>query len=365
MGGLLLDRLTPRAVITLGLTATGAALLVLAAARTPPQMVAAAGLVGLAFELYEPATQELLARTATGAGRQAAYALLGTCLVATGAVGGVLAAVLLPLGVRWLMVVDAVTCLAAAAVTLAFVRAGPRPPATARRRGRWRPPGPLVRATLAGTLFAYGYLAVVMFVPLVLLQRGAPRWLPGLALAGAALLAPPTARLGGERLRARSHAMVLGAGSVTLGGLALVMAARRAVPVTVAAYLAWAAVAGALLGRWQAVIAEAAPEADRPRWFAFFGSSWGIAQPAVPVLAGAAAAAMGGTGPAALLTAGTAFVAVPFVMVTWRSRRPTVRSAGPGIGRVTGRASRRRRSIPAPDRAVARNAAPPEGPHPL
>jgi hypothetical protein len=42
----------------LGLAATGVALLLLAAAHTPSKIVAAIALVGLAFEIYEPASQE-------------------------------------------------------------------------------------------------------------------------------------------------------------------------------------------------------------------------------------------------------------------------------------------------------------------
>lgn len=307
-GGLLLDRLRPRTTVTLGLAATGAALLVLAAARTPTQVVVAAGLVGLAFEIYEPATQELLARATSGGQRRTAYALLGSAVVAAGAVGGLLAAVLLPLGLRWLMVTDAVTCLLAAALTLVI----PVGPAVreVRVRDRWRPPARLVRAAVAGTAFAYGYLGVAMFVPLVLLQRGAPPWLPGLIMAGAALLAPLAARLSHRHLETGAHTRVLGAGSPALGVLALLMTTGQDLVWTVPAYLAWTATGGVLLGRWQAMIAEMAPEPDRPRWFAFFGSSWGLAQPAVPV----AAAPAGGTAPAALLTAGAAFLAVPLML---------------------------------------------------
>ncbi|MCO6004095.1 MFS transporter [Actinoallomurus purpureus] len=317
-GGLLLDRLTPRTTAALGLTATGAMLFVLAAARTPTQVVVAGGLVGLAFEIYEPATQELLARATCGGQRRRAYALLGTALVAAGAIGGLLAAVLLPLGVRRLMVADAVTCLLAAALTL-FLPGGPAPPAVNGRR-RWRPPAPLVRSTVAGTAFAYGYLGVLMFVPLVLLQRGAPRWLPGLAITGAALLAPLAARLSHRRLETRPHGPVLGIGSLLLGVLALLMAAGNDVPGTVPVYLAWMAVNGVVLGRWQAMIAEAAPEADRTRWFAFFGSSWGIAQPTVPTVVALAAGPAGGTAAAALLTAGVAFLAVPVLLAGPRAR---------------------------------------------
>ena len=87
-GGLLLDRLPPRTVITFGLTATGVALLILTMAQSPAQVLVAVALVGLAFEIYEPASQELLARLTEGDQRQNAYALLGTSLVAAGAAGG-------------------------------------------------------------------------------------------------------------------------------------------------------------------------------------------------------------------------------------------------------------------------------------
>jgi hypothetical protein len=314
-GSLLLDRLPPRTVIASGLTATGAALLILAAAQTPAQVVVAVALVGLAFEIYEPASQELLARATAGDQRQDAYALLGTSLVAAGAAGGLLAAVVLPLGVRWLMVVDGVTCAAAAVVTLAFLgREAAQTNTPKEQRGRWRPPALLLRLTLAGTAFAYGYLAVLMFMPFVLLQRGAPAWLPGLSLTGSALLGPLVGRLSRKPVNALTHTVALAAGTALLGGLALVMVLGDGVAVTVAAYLAWVAVNSVLLGRWQAMIAEIAPAADRPRWFAFHGSSWGLAQPAVPAVVAVAAGIAGGTGAAAFLTAAVAFLAVPLLL---------------------------------------------------
>jgi MFS family permease len=99
IGGLLLDRFAPRTLIVFGLASTGAGLLLLAAARGSGEFLAAVALVGLAFEIYEPATQESLARV--GGRRSDLYGLLGTLAVAVGAIGGLLAAVLLPLGPRW------------------------------------------------------------------------------------------------------------------------------------------------------------------------------------------------------------------------------------------------------------------------
>ncbi|MBW8485319.1 MFS transporter [Actinomadura parmotrematis] len=324
-GGALLARHAPRTLIVAGLAATGAAMLLLAAARGPAAIVGAAALVGLAFEIYEPATQEMLARTPDPAVRDRAYELLSALVVAAGAVAGLLAAVLLPLGVRWLMVMDAASCLVSAALAAALLPRTPPPEAEPARR-RWRPPGTLLRLTLAGTAFAYGYMGVLMFLPALLLQCGAPGWLPGADLAGAALLAPLAVAAGraplAGPLAGRPHAVVLAAGTVLLGALTLALAAAPGAGWTAVAHLGWGAVAGTLLGRWQSVVADLAPEAERPRWFAVFGSSWGVAQPAVPAVAGL----LGGGAVAAMATAGAALLAVPGLLAV----------AGCGAGVISG-----------------------------
>jgi hypothetical protein len=278
-------------------------LIALALARTPAQVLAATAATGLAFELYEPATSELLARVTEEGRREDGYALLGTSLAAAGAISGLLAAVLLPLGVRWLLAADALTCIAAAAVALVRLPRLPRA-ASAPRDGRWRPPASLMRLTAAATAYSLGYLAILMFTPYVLLQRGAPAWLPGLTLAAAALLAPIARRPLSNRPRTRL---------VAAGVLALAMALSPALPLTVAAYLAWAMAGSSLLGHWPAAAADQAPAQDRPRWFAFLGLSWGVAQPAVPLVVGLAGGAAG-----APLAASAAFFAVPFILAGGR-----------------------------------------------
>ena len=309
-GGVLLDRAAPRTLIASGLTATGLALLALAVARTPWQVLTAIAVTGLAFEIYEPATSELLARVTEGERRKDAYALLGTSLAAAGAISGLLAAVLLPYGVRWLLVTDAATCLAAALVARTRLPARHRATRT-RRLSRWRPPGRLMRLTAGATAYAFGYLAIVMFTPFVLLQRGAPAWLPGLTLAAAALLAPVTWRFGHPRTALLAS-----------GAFALTLAVTTSVPLTVAAYVAWAMTGNALLGHWPALVADAAPEPDRPRWFAFLGLSWGVAQPAAPAVVGVVATVAGWTASASLVAA-IAFVAA--AIGSGRGRRTPVR----------------------------------------
>lgn len=296
-GGVLLDRAPPRTLIVAGLLTTGAFLLLLAAARGTVATLTCVALTGLAFEIYEPPTTELLARVTSGAERRVAYAAFGTSLAAAGAVSGLLAAVLLPVGARWLLVADGATCLLAGAIAWSRLPAAPRPVRVPRTP--WRPPAPLMRLTASATAFAFGYLAVIMFLPLVLLRRGAPEWLPGLTLAAAALLAPAGARA--------SRFVPPAVGTSLLGALALLMAWTTDVTLTVAAYVGWAITGGALIGAWPAIAADHAPEDDRPRWFAFLGLSWGIAQPAVPGVVGLA----GGTGRTSMLAAAVAFLCVP------------------------------------------------------
>ncbi len=101
---------------------------------------------------------------------------------------------------------------------------------------------------------------------------------------------------------------------VASGVLALTMALSANVPLTVAAYLAWAVAGSALLGHWPALAAERAPAEDRPRWFAFLGLSWGVAQPAVPVAVGVLARPAGGAATAAPMAAAIAFLGVAVLL---------------------------------------------------
>lgn len=130
-------------------------------------------------------------------------------------------------------------------------------------------------------------------------------------MAASALLAPLAAQMAREPLAGRPHAVPLAVGAVLLGGLTLAMAGTSGVPFTAASAIAWAVTGSVLLGRWPAIVADTAPEADRPRWFAFLGLSWGVAQPAVPSLVDLLTGLAEGAGTAALLVAGISFLAVP------------------------------------------------------
>ncbi|MFD5778892.1 MFS transporter [Streptomyces sp. NPDC126933] len=282
LGAWLALRMSPRTVVSTGLAATGVALSLLLSVRGSLTMVGAAALVGLAFEIYEPVTYEAFARAATGDERRRAYTLLSTVLVAAGALSGLVVTVLLPLGTHWLILADSATCFAAAAVSWRHLRPDRPLPRAERFKSCWKPPPSLVLLTVAGTVFSIGYLAMVMFVPLALFDRGAAAWVPGIILmvsaAAAPLLSAGRNRVAGHRNRPREL-------EIGLTFTALLAAAMTTLPGVVwfsAVYVLWTAVSAALLGEWSARVADQAPPPDRTLWFAFHGSSWAVAQPVVP-----------------------------------------------------------------------------------
>jgi MFS family permease len=301
LGGILADAIVLRRPIALGLTLTAGFQLMLAAAPGIATAAVAAVLLGLAFELYEPPSQALVADLVVDdRDRVAAYGLYGAALAVAGVLAGVLAAILGGIDLRLLFVADAASCLACAALVLVGLRrlapvpvpvpvpvadplghagapvAGPRSP--------WR--DPLLLAMLAsGTGFAVLYLQIDVALPLTLAERGIGPASLGVLLAVAAL----TIVLG-QPLLARGPASRLGSttamavGFVLLGlGFALVGQAAD-LPGLVAATVVWSLGDLILLGRATALVATIAPDTARGRYLSAYGVSWGIAAMVAPLL---------------------------------------------------------------------------------
>ncbi|MFD0639086.1 MFS transporter [Catenulispora yoronensis] len=133
LGGRLADGWGRRRTIVAGLLGCAVAQLGLAAA---PDLVGAAVcaiLLGLAFELFEPPSQSLIADAVEPRDRASAFGLLTTAL-AVGSLGaGVIAEVVGRWSLRWLFVADAATGIACAVIVLLTLApdgvARPRPTA--------------------------------------------------------------------------------------------------------------------------------------------------------------------------------------------------------------------------------------------
>jgi MFS family permease len=232
------------------------------------------------FEIYEPPSQALIADLVPPDDRPAAYGLLGAALALAAVGAGLLATLLIGIGLRWLFVADAVTCLACALLVGLILpdASGRQDPDTSQA---WRDRC-LLLMVAAGTIFAIVYLQLMLALPLTLVARDLPVSGVGLILTTSALTmisGQPLTR----RLKHVDHFTVLTIGYVVLAvGLILTALAHTLAGLIVATVI-WSAGDLLLLCRTQAVVAELAPEGARGRHLAAHGTSWGIAAAIGPI----------------------------------------------------------------------------------
>ena len=279
-GGRLSDRIGIRATIGLGLCTTAAAQLAIAGSHTLAQAAVAIIVLGLAFEVYEPASQSMIADATPADRHPAAFGLLAAAMAAAGAGAGLLAAWLAGVDLRWLFVVDAATGLTCAVVVALALPPGEsaprRPPVRAYADLR------LVAMSATGTVFAIVYLQTTIALPLTLTARGQPVSHLGLLLTVSAL----TIVLGQPLLQIRAFDnfaamavgyLILGAGLLAVGFSASLFSFAIATVICGVGDLI-------LLGRAYSIVAAIAPAGARGRYLAFYGISWGIASIAAPLI---------------------------------------------------------------------------------
>ncbi|KZC93900.1 MFS transporter [Clavibacter tessellarius] len=354
LGGRLADAVGRRTAIVTGLVLTAVCQLALAAAPDLRTAAVAAVLLGLSFELYEPASQALVADLVEGDGdRVAAYGMLAACLAAAGVLAGVLATAVGGVDLRLLFVADAASCLACAALVrlgLTAPAAGPRASADraadsrtrsgvahggamaddSAARSPWRDPV-LLGMLASGTGFAVLYLQLDVLLPLTLAARGTEPSRAGLLFALSALvvvLGQPLLRSGPlSRLRP-GPAMALG---FALLGTGFAVTGSAGGPLGLAAAaVVWSVGDLLLLGRAPALVVALAPVASRARYLSAYGVSWGIAAMVGPLLGTQLLARIGVAGTWVALGLGGVALALVQPLVV---RRVAARSIGRRAGR--------------------------------
>ncbi|MDA3804378.1 MFS transporter [Clavibacter sp. CT19] len=354
LGGRLADAVGRRTAIVTGLVLTAVCQLALAAAPDLRTAAVAAVLLGLSFELYEPASQALVADLVEGDGdRVAAYGMLAACLAAAGVVAGVLATAVGGVDLRLLFVADAASCLACAALVrlgLPAPAAGPRGSADraadsrtrsgaadggamaddSAARSPWRDPV-LLGMLASGTGFAILYLQLDVLLPLTLAARGTEPSRAGLLFALSALvvvLGQPLLRsVPLSRLRP-GPAMALG---FALLGTGFAVTGSAGGPLGLAAAaVVWSVGDLLLLGRAPALVVALAPVASRARYLSAYGVSWGIAAMVGPLLGTQLLARIGVAGTWVALGLGGVALALVQPLVV---RRVAARSIGRRAGR--------------------------------
>ena len=285
-GGRFAYRWGARRAIVVGLVGTAFGQLLLAGSTGLAQAAVAVVLLGLAFEVYEPPSQALIADVTPAADRPVAFGLLAAALAAAGMGAGLLAALLARFEVRWLFAADALTCLACAlAVRLCLPGFTPGRSAVAAPPARpWR--DPRLRLLLAlGTGFAVVYLQITITLPLTVTARGYSASVVGLLLTVSAttvVLAQPLLTV--PWLRRLDDLSAMAVGFVVLAtGLALTGVATTLVAYVVAAVV-WSVGDLVLMGRAFTLVSAIAPEHGRGAYLAAYGTSWGIAAIVAPLV---------------------------------------------------------------------------------
>ncbi len=286
IGGRLADRIGRRRTIVLGLTGCAVAQLGLAASGGLASAACFAVLMGLAFEIYEPPSQAMIADVLAPAEQVRAYSLLNAALAVAGMGAGLLAAGLGRWDLRWLFVADALTCLLCAlTVHLVLPADHHAVTPTAREDGAvspWRDRS-LLMMLAAGTLFAVVYLQIMIALPLSLELRGLQPADAGLLFTASALTiaaGQPLLRIGRVARLSTSAALACGylLTAVGLAGYAL----APGLALHIAATVMWSAGDLLLVGRAYALVAGLAPAGAKARYLAVYGTSWGIAAVVAP-----------------------------------------------------------------------------------
>lgn len=300
LGGRLADRWGRRRTILTGLTGCAAAQLGLAAAPGLAAAAVCAVLLGLAFELYEPPSQAMIADAVAPAARAPAYALLTTALAVGNLGGGLVAEVVGRSGLRWLFVVDAASCLACALVVRLALPAdapGPRdvsgPDIGGSAVRPWRDRA-LLTMTATGTVFALVYMLMLVSLPLSLAAYGLDPADAGLLMAASTLtlvVARPALRL--RPLAALSPAAAFAAGYALLAAGLAGYAFAHTVPAMLGPTALTSLGNLLLMGRAFAVVSELAPPGAAARYLAVYGLSWGFATVLAPLVSTALIGAFG------------------------------------------------------------------------
>jgi predicted MFS family arabinose efflux permease len=350
LGGRLADRIGRRRTILIGLLGCAAAQLGIAAAPNLPAAAGWAVLLGLAFELYEPPSQAMIADGTRPEARARTYALLTTALAVGNTGAGLIAAIVGRSNLRWLFAIDAASCLVCAlAVRLGTpadrgavrfptpadrvaVRLGapadrpavalgapadrpavrPGTPAhraadavgeapDAKQPSPWRDRA-LLAVTAAGTVYALVYMVLLMALPLSLAASGLNPASAGVLMAAATVVIVVARPLTRTRLLAELPAPAASAAGYVLmavGVAGYALAPAGSLPALLAPTAAWSLGNLLLSGQAFAVVAGLAPAGASARYLAVFGLSWGFATVAAPPLG---TWLIGGFGPATLWT---------------------------------------------------------------
>ncbi|MEU4194811.1 MFS transporter [Kribbella sp. NPDC026611] len=318
LGGQLADRFGRRWTIVIGLTGCAVAQLWIVVSLTLWFAVLATVLLGLAFEIYEPPSQAMIADVTQPADRPAAYGVYSAALAAAGVLAGLLAAALTHWNLRYLFAADALTCLACAilvALALPTDERSKRSKEPTLSNSAWRDRR-LLLLLGSGTVFATIYMQIIIGLPLTLLEQGLPKAGTGFVLALSAVTLILAQRF--LRVKRLDDFRSIAVGYVLLAAGLVACALAHSLTGYLVAAILWSLGDLFLLTRYLTQASGLAPDESRGRYLAIFGLSWGIATTIAPLTV---TQLLETAGPTGLWLTSAAVALVLAILQPWVRRR--------------------------------------------
>lgn len=279
LGGVLTDRVGRRATLAGGMLATAAAMLALGYVTSTPVVIAVVFVLGIAIDIYRPASQALVADLVGPADRARAFGLLFWAINLGFAVAMIVGGTLARAGFTWLFWVDAVTC---AAFAVLVWRAVPE----TRVRQAGREPGGFIdvlrdRVAVASALIVFGYAFVYLqaysTLPLAMRHAGLPPQAYGVAMAvnGIGIVIVQPLLVSWLNHLDASRVLAAGMGVVGLGfGLTAFADSTSAFA---AAVFVWTVGEVLFASVSSAIMADLAPPHLRGRYGGLYGTAFSVA----------------------------------------------------------------------------------------
>ena len=298
VGGWLADRIGRRRTLILALVLGALAMVHLAFARAPAHIAAAAFLLGLLGDLYRPAVSAAIADLVAPEKRVAAYGVLYWAVNLGFAVGSALGGALSRHGWWLLFFGDAATTLAYAAVVALFIpETRPAHLQHEERAPVWAPLSdrPFVLFVLLNTLVWLLFFQSFVTLPLDVRDHGLSPASYGALIAVNGVLIT-LLQPGASRALARFHRHRVLAGAALLVGIGFASTAFvQTIPGYVASITVWTLGEIAMAGIAPAVVADAAPAAQRGAYQGVFQMGIGASALLAPMLGTLAMGRLGAT----------------------------------------------------------------------
>jgi MFS family permease len=286
LSGWLADRFGRRVTLTGGMLATTAIMLVLAYSTAVPVIAAGMLLLGIAIDIYRPASNALVADLIPAAQRPKAFGLLFWA-INLGFTGGMLTGGLLAQStVLLLFWIDALTCAAFGLLVWFAVPESHRRPENRAEAGSFTDvlrDRVMIAFTLVTTAYGIVYLQSMLTLPLAIKGAGLPTSSYGIVMAGNGIVIVIMQPLLVNWLGRLDHGRVVAIGMALVGVGFGLTAFASSLPGYLGAVVVWSIGEIFFAGVSSTIAANLAPPHLRGRYSGVYGFAWSLSSLVAPL----------------------------------------------------------------------------------